>query len=266
MSTKISTVKVTGVDIFVGNNELFAAEVINTINGNSDSAGNGGAAELGANRKVSATSAHGLVFASKNPDFKNTLDHFYYNLPDGMPIVWVGRLKGHRHMQRCSGVDMFEVVMKATASHNNIKHFFCGGKEGVAKQLQASSAKNLGNSNVVGTYSPPFRIMTDEEFAALGQEINNSGANIVWIGLSTPKQEVFAASLAKHCTVDYIITVGAVFDFFTGNLERAPRWIQNIGLEWFYRLLKEPRRLFSRYFEVVPGFIALNLKELFAKK
>ena len=249
MPTKV---KVTGVDIFVGDNNSFAQELINECNGGMN----------GANRKVSATSAHGLVFASKNPDFKNTLDNFYYNLPDGMPIVWVGRLKGHRNMQRCSGVDMFEVVMKATASHN-IKHFFCGGKEGVAKQLQASSANNLGNSNVVGTYSPPFRIMTDDEFAALGQQINQSGANIVWIGLSTPKQEVFAASLAKHCSVDYIITVGAVFDFFTGNLERAPRWIQNIGLEWFYRLLKEPRRLFSRYFEVVPGFIALNLKELF---
>jgi hypothetical protein len=73
-----------------------------------------------------------------------------------MPIVWVGRLKGHRNMQRCSGVDMFEVVMKATASHNNIKHFFCGGKEGVADQLQKASAKDLGNPNVVGTYSPPF--------------------------------------------------------------------------------------------------------------
>jgi len=250
MPTKV---KVTGVDIFVGDNNTFAQELINDCNGGMK----------GANRKVSATSAHGLVFASKNPDFKNTLDNFYYNLPDGMPIVWVGRLKGHRNMQRCSGVDMFEVVMKATASHNNIKHFFCGGKEEVAKQLQASSANNLGNSNVVGTYSPPFRIMTDDEFATLGQQINQSGANIVWIGLSTPKQEVFAASLAKHCSVDYIITVGAVFDFFTGNLERAPRWIQNIGLEWFYRLLKEPRRLFSRYFEVVPGFIALNLKELF---
>lgn len=252
MPTKV---KVTGVDIFVGDNNSFAQELINECNGG----------RKGANRKVSATSAHGLVFASKNPNFKNTLDNFYYNLPDGMPIVWVGRLKGHRNMQRCSGVDMFEVVMKATASHN-IKHFFCGGKEGVAKQLQESSANNLGNSNVVGTYSPPFRIMTDEEFAALGQQINQSGANIIWIGLSTPKQEVFAASLAKHCSVEYIITVGAVFDFFTGNLERAPRWIQNIGLEWFYRLLIEPRRLFSRYFEVVPGFIALNLKELFSKK
>jgi N-acetylglucosaminyldiphosphoundecaprenol N-acetyl-beta-D-mannosaminyltransferase len=261
MSHQKSTVQVTGVDIFVGNNDLFAAELIESVVGNIDSAGN----STGANRKVSATSAHGLVFASKNPDFKYTLDQFYYNLPDGMPIVWVGRLKGHSQMQRCSGVDMFEVVMKKTAAHN-IKHFFCGGKEGVADQLQKASAKDLGNPNVVGTYSPPFRVMTKEEFATLGQQINASGANVVWIGLSTPKQEVFAASLAKHCSVDYIITVGAVFDFFTGNLERAPRWIQHIGLEWFYRLLKEPRRLFSRYFEVVPGFIALNLKELFSKK
>jgi N-acetylglucosaminyldiphosphoundecaprenol N-acetyl-beta-D-mannosaminyltransferase len=149
MPTKV---KITGVDIFVGNNDLFAAELIESVLQNSENAGSNGA-----NRKVSATSAHGLVFASKNPNFKNTLDNFYYNLPDGMPIVWVGRMKGHSQMQRCSGIDMFEVVMKKTASHN-IKHFFCGGKEGVAVQLQKASAKDLGNANVVGTYSPPFQI------------------------------------------------------------------------------------------------------------
>jgi N-acetylglucosaminyldiphosphoundecaprenol N-acetyl-beta-D-mannosaminyltransferase len=108
--------------------------------------------------------------------------------------------------------------------------------------------------------------MTDEEFTELGLAINASGANIVWIGLSTPKQEVFAATLSKYCQVDYIITVGAVFDFFTGNLKHAPLWIRNLGLEWFYRLLKEPRRLFLRYVEVVPMFIWLNLLDFLKLK
>lgn len=211
---------------------------------------------------MSATSAHGIVFANKHSSFKEILNNFYCNLPDGMPIVWVGHLKGQKKMQRCTGLDTFQEVMTSSASYP-IKHFFCGGKQGIALQLQEASSQKLGNANVVGTYSPPFTEMTYEEFAVLGAIINASGANVVWIGLSTPKQEIFAANLAKHVNVNYIITVGAVFDFFTGNLKRAPNWIQKFGLEWLYRLLKEPRRLFKRYAEIVPMFVWLNIKALF---
>jgi N-acetylglucosaminyldiphosphoundecaprenol N-acetyl-beta-D-mannosaminyltransferase len=129
--------------------------------------------------------------------------------------------------------------------------------------LKESVAKDLGNKNVVGTYSPPFRPMNEMEFKTLGEMINASGANVVWIGLGTPKQEKFAYTLSSYCKVDYIITVGAVFDFFTGNLPYAPLWIRNLGLEWLYRLIKEPRRLFGRYIVIVPAFIWLNLKEFF---
>jgi len=93
--------------------------------------------------------------------------------------------------------------------------------------------------------------------------IEASGANVVWIGLGTPKQVELALTLTNYCKVDYFITVGAVFDFFTGNLPYAPLWIRNMGLEWLYRLIKEPRRLFSRYIVIVPSFIWLNLKEFF---
>lgn len=179
-----------------------------------------------------------------------------------MPLTWVGYLKGVKHMKRCTGLDTFKTIMSSSANHA-IKHFFCGGKYGIAKQLQNASSTQLGNSNVVGTYSPPFREMTQEEFYQLGELINASGANVVWIGLSTPKQEIFAKELSKHIKVNYIITVGAVFDFFTGNLQRAPLWIQNMGFEWLYRLCKEPRRLFKRYAEIIPMFIWLNLKSIF---
>jgi N-acetylglucosaminyldiphosphoundecaprenol N-acetyl-beta-D-mannosaminyltransferase len=163
-------------------------------------------------------------------------------------------------MQRCPGVGLFDTVIRNTSTHS-IQHFFCGGKEGIAMALKESVAKDLGNKNVVGTYSPPFRPMNEIEFKTLGEMINASGANVVWIGLGTPKQEKFALTLSKYCKVDYIITVGAVFDFFTGNLPYAPLWIRNLGLEWLYRLIKEPRRLFSRYIVIVPAFIWLNLKE-----
>jgi N-acetylglucosaminyldiphosphoundecaprenol N-acetyl-beta-D-mannosaminyltransferase len=237
--------------MYVGNCNEFANTLIETIN-----------TKQATNFLVSATSVHGIVYANQNLSFKNILDKFYCNLPDGMPLTWVGHLKGYKQMTRCTGIDTFQSVMSSSSKHT-IKHFFCGGKEGIAIELQNASALKLGNSNVVGTFSPPFREMTKEELYDLGTLINTSGANVVWIGLSTPKQEIFAAELSKYINVNYIITVGAVFDFFTNNLQRAPQWIQNIGLEWLYRLCKEPRRLFKRYAEIVPMFIWLNIKSVF---
>ena len=252
MQPSKSTVNILGIPIYVGNSTSFIKEIIDSIVS---------IPKNYSNRLVSATSAHGLVIGNKNPLFKNILDGFYYHIPDGQPMAWIGQLKGHKNMRRCPGVGTFGEFMKTSASLP-IKHFFCGGKENIANQLKIACARDFNNINIVGTYSPPFKPMTDQELTDLGLMINASGANIVWIGLSTPKQEAFAARLSNYCKVDYIITVGAVFDFFTGNLKHAPLWIRNLGLEWLYRLVKEPRRLFSRYAEVVPMFIWLNIKEI----
>ena len=210
---------------------------------------------------ISATGAHGLITAYNNEKFKEILDKCYINLPDGMPGVWVGRLKGAKNMERCYGPDYFKEVM-IKSSMLNIKHYFCGGKEGVADQLKLECAKTFGNNNVVGTFSPPFREMNDTELNILAQSINSLNVDIVWIGLSTPKQERFAYRLSKFTNVHFICTVGAAFDFHTGNVTQAPKFIQKIGMEWFFRLLMEPKRLYKRYFEIVPKFIYYNLIEL----
>ena len=242
-----------GIDIFVGNNKLFSQYLIETIRDQSSN---------GTNRNISATSAHGIVEANKNPIFLNTLKSFYLNLPDGVPLVWAGRMNGHKKMERCSGVDMFEEVM--ISSHNEpIKHFFCGGKPGIADELKQAVNVLFNNNQVVGTYSPQFKKMTSDEFSFLGGIINKSGANVVWIGLSTPKQEVFAAELSKYCSVNYIITVGAVFDNFTGHLQRAPKFMQQTGLEWLFRLYMEPKRLWKRYAQIIPAFTIIVIKQKF---
>ena len=246
-----ATVKIIGVEMFVGSNTDFTVSLIESVNEKES---------FQKNRLISATSAHGMVFSNQNAAFKKIISAFYLNLPDGQPTAWIGRLKGFKNMQRCPGVGLFDTAIRSTSTHF-IQHFFCGGKEGIALALKEAVAKNLGNKNVVGTYSPPFRPMNEMEWKALGEMIDASGANIVWIGLGTPKQEEFALTLTNYCKVDYIITVGAVFDFFTGNLPYAPLWIRNMGLEWLYRLTKEPRRLFGRYINIVPSFIWLNLKE-----
>lgn len=212
------------------------------------------------NKCISATGAHGLVTAFKEPDFKRVLDSFYWNLPDGMPGVWIGKLKGARQMTRCYGPDFFRYVLEDSASAP-INHFLCGGQEGVADELKEAVARKFDNNRVVGTFCPPFREMADEEFRALAERINRSGANVVWIGLSTPKQERFARRLAQWTTVHFIVTVGAAFDFHTDRVAQAPAWMQRLSLEWFFRLMAEPKRLYKRYLEVVPLFIFLNLKE-----
>jgi len=209
---------------------------------------------------ISATGAHGLIEAKKNQGYSNLLNCFYANLPDGQPGVWVGRLKGAKEMERCYGPDFFRDTL-ITTKEKQIKHFFCGGKEGVAEELKKVCEEKFGNSNIVGTYSPPFRDMTDSELEELAQKINLLNTNIVWIGLSTPKQEIFACRLSKFTRVNFICTVGAAFDFHTGKIKQAPAWLQKMGIEWFFRLLMEPKRLWKRYFEIVPLFIWYNIVE-----
>jgi len=212
-------------------------------------------------RCISATGAHGLVTAQRDPAFRRLLQGFYINLPDGKPAVWVGRMKGAKEMRRCYGPDFFAALMRASADLP-IRHYFCGGKPGVPERLRAAVAEKFGNKLVVGVHSPPFRPLTDEEYQSLAADIDAREADIVWIGISTPKQERFAATLARYTQrARYIITVGAAFDFHTGMVRQAPRWMQEAGLEWLFRLLVDPRRLWRRYVDIVPSFIYYNLKE-----
>jgi N-acetylglucosaminyldiphosphoundecaprenol N-acetyl-beta-D-mannosaminyltransferase len=210
---------------------------------------------------ISATGAHGLVYARRHQEFAEILQSFYMNLPDGMPAVWVGRLKGAKKIERCYGPNIFEKVLNELKG-TNIKHYFCGGKEGVAEELKKVCEGKYDNHNVVGTFSPPFREMTDKELVDLSNKINNVKTDVVWIGLSTPRQEIFAYRLSKYTNVHLLCTVGAAFDFHTGRVKQAPEWIQKMGMEWFFRLLVEPRRLWKRYLEIVPFFILYNFIEL----
>jgi len=210
---------------------------------------------------VSATGAHGIICATKDKDIYNILNLFDYNLPDGQPAVWVAKLKGAKNIKRCFGPFVFKEVMLATAN-NNINHYFCGGKEGVAEHLIESCANLFNNNNIVGTYCPPFRELNETEILDMAKNINSKGTDILWIGISTPKQEKLAKRLSKYTRVKIIITVGAAFDYYTGTIKIAPKWIQKFGLEWFYRLCLEPKRLYKRYLEIVPKFLIYAILDL----
>lgn len=212
-------------------------------------------------RCISATGAHGIVYAQKHPEFASLLRRFYLNLPDGMPGVWVGRLKGAHEMERCYGPDFFRDTMIATRD-KPVRHYLCGGKEGVADKLKTACELKFGNRNIVGTFCPPFREFTDDECCSLADDIISKKTDILWIGISTPKQEMFAYRMSQYLGVHFIVSVGAAFDFHIGKVKQAPHLLQKMGLEWFFRLCMEPKRLYKRYIEIVPLFIFYNIKEL----
>ncbi len=205
--------------------------------------------------------AHGLVLAQQDAAFAAVL-RVSLEPARRHAGVWIGRLKGAKAMDRCYGPEFFRRLLVATRGQP-VRHFLCGGNEGVADELRAVCEREFGNAGVVGTHCPPFRALTEAEVEALAQSANALAVDVFWIGISTPKQEALARRLAAHLDAHFIVTVGAAFDFHTGRTRQAPAFVQRLGLEWLFRLCLEPRRLYKRYLQVVPMFIFYNLRELF---
>ncbi len=174
------------------------------------------------------------------------------NLPDGMPIVWLGKLRGHRVTRTC-GPDLMDDLLRSSGD-GSLTHFFLGGKDGVAEKLAERYRSAIPGLQIAGCHTPPFRPMTADENEAVVAEIKASGADIVWLGISSPKQDVWMRDNVDQLT-QTLIGVGAAFDFLSGEVRRAPVWMQKCGLEWLFRLLSEPRRLWRRYLVLAPQFV-----------
>jgi len=205
--------------------------------------------------------SHGVVEAQDDAAFKNILNGAFLCTPDGMPMVWAGRLRGHREMSRVYGPDLMLDVC-AWSESSGCRHFFYGGSEGVAELLAQKLKARFPKLEVCGTFTPPFRPLSAEEVAGLQQQITAAMPDILWVGLSTPKQEKFMAEYLPKLDVTLMIGVGAAFDFHSGRVRQAPRWMQRSGLEWFYRLCCEPRRLAKRYFRNNPLFVVKFFSQL----
>ena len=173
-------------------------------------------------------------------------------VPDGMPLVWIGRKRG-LPVERVCGPDLFEDMMRRSAG-TGLRHYFYGGKPGVAARLAARVRERFPGALIAGTSTPPFRKLGEAEREETLAQIAASGADVVWVGMSSPKQDVWMWQNA-HRLPQTLIGVGAAFDFHTGEIARAPRWMQTSGLEWLFRLLSEPRRLWRRYLVVAPRFV-----------
>jgi len=210
---------------------------------------------------VCITGVHGVMESRRDPRLRAIHNAAGMVTPDGMPLVWMAHLQGLGQVRRVYGPDLMAAV-SAVSPERGYRHFYFGGDEGVADQLKAALTERYPGLQVVGTMTPPFRPMSEAEDAETVRAINAAAPDIVWVGLSTPKQERWMADHVGRLNAPVMVGVGAAFDFLSGRKRQAPKWMQSSGLEWFHRLATEPRRLWRRYLRNNPAFVALAAAQL----
>jgi len=210
---------------------------------------------------VCITGVHGVMECRRDPSLRKIHNQAGMVTPDGVPLVYFLRLIGKQRTQRVYGPDLMREMI-AVSTRQGYRQFFYGGDVGVAEKLKETLIESFPGLRVTGTFCPPFRELTPEEDQAAVDMINAARPDIVWIGLSTPKQERWMAKHLGRIEAPVMIGVGAAFDFLAGTKRQAPTWMQRHALEWLFRLCSEPRRLWRRYAYIVPGFIVLAAGDL----
>ncbi|OGW85222.1 MAG: glycosyl transferase [Omnitrophica bacterium RIFCSPHIGHO2_02_FULL_46_11] len=214
---------------------------------------------------VCITNVHVVMESQRDEQLRRILNTAGLVTPDGMPLVWVSHFNGLKNTRRVYGPDL----MLALCEHSQTKgykHFFYGGADGVPTKLEDNLKRRFPSLIVAGVYSPPFRPLTEHEDRQIIEMINQSKADIVWVGIGAPKQERWMAEHVGQLKASVLIGVGAAFDFHAGLKKQAPRWIQKSGLEWLFRLASEPRRLWRRYLINNPLFVWLILLQMLGLK
>jgi N-acetylglucosaminyldiphosphoundecaprenol N-acetyl-beta-D-mannosaminyltransferase len=213
---------------------------------------------------VCITGVHGVMESQRNERLRQIHNRAGLVTPDGMPLVWLARLFGNKRIRRVYGPDLMRKMTKISELRG-YRQFYYGGAEGVADRLKEVLLASYPNLEVSGTHCPPFRELSRQEEQAIVDSINAARPDVVWVGLSTPKQELWMADRLGILEAPVLIGVGAAFDFLAGTKRQAPLWMQQSGLEWFFRLCTEPRRLWRRYLRIVPSFLFLASGELAAR-
>jgi len=210
-------------------------------------------------RFIAVTRMHGIAESRADCEFRRALDSADLVVPDGMPLVWLGRWHRHPLKRRVYGPELMETFCRETGVA--YRHFFYGGGPGTAERLADSLRRRYGIV-IAGTYCPPFRPLTEEEQRDVASRIDAASPDVLWVGLSTPKQEKWMHHNRKQLSVPVMLGVGAAFDFNSGRTRQAPAWMQDNGLEWLFRLLSEPQRLWRRYLISIPKAAGLVVLEL----
>jgi N-acetylglucosaminyldiphosphoundecaprenol N-acetyl-beta-D-mannosaminyltransferase len=224
------------------------------------------AVELEEGRKgyVCLAGVHGIMEAHRDPRLAAIYASAAITVPDGAPTEWIGRWQGHHWMRRVAGPDlMIEVFRRKQFS--GYTHFLYGGEEGVAQKLRERLTNRFPGARIIGTFTPPFRDLNEAEEQSLMAQVRELKPDIIWVGISTPRQERFMQRYLGRLDTTLMFGVGAAFDFHTGRIQDAPQWIKRIGMQWLHRLVQDPRRLWKRYLRNNSAFlwhIALQLTGL----
>lgn len=199
---------------------------------------------------------HGIMRAQEDAALLEIHNEAGMITPDGMPLVWLARWRGHGNVDRVCGSDLVAELCAASVELG-IGHYFYGGKPGVAERMAAALQRRYPGLAVVGTSTPPFGPMSEAEDTAATETIAAAQPGVVWVGLSTPKQEYWMRDHVARIPGATLVGVGAAFDFYAGDVKRAPDWMHRSGLEWLHRLSSEPRRLWRRYLVLAPKFVIM---------
>lgn len=206
---------------------------------------------------VNVCTVHTMLECVDDPVMAASVNGGTLAVPDGMPLVWLGRQAfPAANVQRCYGPDLMLAICEAGLGAG-LRHCLYGGAPDVLEALERNLKTRFPGLQVVERISPPFRALTGGEKDAMAARINRAAPDVVWVGLGTPKQDLWMGEFRGNLEAPVLIAVGAAFNFHAGRLDQAPRWMQRGGLEWFYRLCKEPRRLWRRYLIGNPRFLWL---------
>jgi N-acetylglucosaminyldiphosphoundecaprenol N-acetyl-beta-D-mannosaminyltransferase len=214
---------------------------------------------------VCVTGVHGIMESFREPELQKIHNRAGLVTPDGMPLVWISKFMGHQHVERVYGPDLMLELCAASTVYG-WSHFFYGGAPDVAERLARNLQDQFKGLKVAGVLTPPYTALTIEEEAAVVSQINSAAPDIVWVGLSTPKQERWMHLFRTRLNAAALIGVGAAFDFHAGLKRQAPTWIQRSGFEWLFRLTQEPRRLWRRYLRNNPEFVFLVALQILGLK
>ncbi|MBR5419959.1 MAG: WecB/TagA/CpsF family glycosyltransferase [Lachnospiraceae bacterium] len=204
---------------------------------------------------VTFCNVHTLMTARNDAAYAQAQKDAYLRMPDGKPLAWCLKGRGYREASQVAGPDFMQRMLRLPAERNG-KHYFYGASETTLRKLEEVIRSNYPDAQIAGMESPPFRELTEEEEKEALQRMNDSGADYIWIGLGAPKQEYFMQRNAGRAR-GIMFGVGAAFDFHAGRVDRAPKWLRRIGLEWLFRLLQDPQRLWKRYLMTNTQFLLL---------
>lgn len=221
-------------------------------------------AEQRLSKVVCVANVHMLMEAHWNPDFARVLKQSDCLTPDGMPLVWMLNLLNGRLHDRVAGLDILNAVCDR-AQHSQISVFFLGADDATMRAARQRLTQDFPQLKIAGMKPLPFRPLTAEEDHQLTQEVNDSGAGIVFVALGCPKQEIWMHRHRDQVNA-VMVGIGGAFPIYAGLIKHAPEWVRQMGLEWAYRLKQEPGRLWKRYVSTIPPFIYLSLRQvLFVK-